>query len=110
MIPSILPTYNRATLSFVKGEGSWLIEADGRRFLDLGAGLDDGAGDLAGAAFLAVVVDLYLAGEGLHLLEGALRLPIPDLPSSSGASRLDSESLDRGHRNLGEWSSCPPYA
>ena len=31
MIPSILPTYNRAPLSFVKGEGSWLIEADGLR-------------------------------------------------------------------------------
>lgn len=39
MIPSILPTYNRAPLTFVKGEGSWLIEADGRRFLDLGAGI-----------------------------------------------------------------------
>ncbi|MCV2893517.1 aspartate aminotransferase family protein [Lentibacter sp. XHP0401] len=38
-IPSILPTYNRAPLSFVKGEGSWLTEADGRRFLDLGAGI-----------------------------------------------------------------------
>ncbi len=39
MIPSVLPTYNRAPLSFVKGEGSWLFEADGRRFLDLGAGI-----------------------------------------------------------------------
>jgi len=39
MIPAVLPTYNRAPLSFVKGEGSWLIEADGRRFLDLGAGI-----------------------------------------------------------------------
>ncbi len=39
MIPSILPTYNRAQLSFVKGEGAWLIEADGCRFLDLGAGI-----------------------------------------------------------------------
>ena len=39
MIPSILPTYARAPLSFVKGEGSWLIEADGRRFLDMGAGI-----------------------------------------------------------------------
>jgi acetylornithine/N-succinyldiaminopimelate aminotransferase len=39
MIPSILPTYNRAPLSFVSGEGSWLVEADGRRFLDLGAGI-----------------------------------------------------------------------
>ena len=39
MIASVLPTYSRAPLSFVKGEGSWLIEADGRRFLDLGAGI-----------------------------------------------------------------------
>ena len=39
MIPSVLPTYNRAPLEFVKGEGSWLFEADGRRFLDLGSGI-----------------------------------------------------------------------
>ena len=39
MIPSILPTYTRAPLQFVKGEGSWLVERDGRRFLDLGSGI-----------------------------------------------------------------------
>lgn len=39
MIPTVLPTYNRAPLSFVKGEGSWLITADGSRYLDLGAGI-----------------------------------------------------------------------
>ena len=39
MIPSILPTYARVPLSFTKGEGTWLIEEDGRRFLDLGAGI-----------------------------------------------------------------------
>lgn len=39
MIPSVLPTYNRAPLHFVKGEGCWLIEEDGRRFLDLGSGI-----------------------------------------------------------------------
>lgn len=39
MIPSILPSYARAPLSFVKGEGVWLTEKDGRRFLDLGAGI-----------------------------------------------------------------------
>jgi acetylornithine/N-succinyldiaminopimelate aminotransferase len=39
MIPAVLPTYNRADLSFVSGEGAWLVEADGRRFLDLGAGI-----------------------------------------------------------------------
>jgi acetylornithine/N-succinyldiaminopimelate aminotransferase len=39
MIPSVLPTYARAPMSFVSGAGSWLTEADGRRFLDLGAGI-----------------------------------------------------------------------
>ena len=35
----VLPTYNRAPLTFVEGQGSWLVEKDGRRFLDLGAGI-----------------------------------------------------------------------
>ena len=39
MIPSVLPTYNRAPLAFEKGEGSWLIASDGTRYLDLGAGI-----------------------------------------------------------------------
>ncbi|KAA9007989.1 aspartate aminotransferase family protein [Histidinibacterium aquaticum] len=39
MIPSILPTYSRAPLSFETGAGSWLTATDGRRFLDLGAGI-----------------------------------------------------------------------
>jgi acetylornithine/N-succinyldiaminopimelate aminotransferase len=39
MIPTVLPTYNRAPLSFERGDGSWLIADDGRRFLDLGAGI-----------------------------------------------------------------------
>ena len=39
MIPSILPTYNRAPLAFAKGEGSWLTTVDGARYLDMGAGI-----------------------------------------------------------------------
>ncbi len=39
MNSAVLPTYARAPLSFVKGEGSWLIEADGSRYLDMGAGI-----------------------------------------------------------------------
>ena len=39
MIPALMPTYNRAPLSFVSGQGSWLTEADGRRFLDFAAGI-----------------------------------------------------------------------
>jgi len=39
MITPVLPTYNRAPLSFDSGAGSWLLADDGRRFLDLGAGI-----------------------------------------------------------------------
>jgi acetylornithine/N-succinyldiaminopimelate aminotransferase len=34
-----MPNYNRADLAFERGEGAWLITADGRRFLDFGAGI-----------------------------------------------------------------------
>ncbi len=39
MIDTVLPTYNRAPLAFVSGEGSWLTDDRGRRYLDLGAGI-----------------------------------------------------------------------
>ena len=55
MIPSILPTYNRAPMAFVKGAGSWIDEADGRRFLDLGAGI---AVNILGHAHPALVAAL----------------------------------------------------
>ena len=57
MITPVLPTYNRAPLSFVKGEGSWLIEADGRRFLDLGAGIAVCALGHAHPALVAVLTE-----------------------------------------------------
>jgi acetylornithine/N-succinyldiaminopimelate aminotransferase len=55
MIPAILPTYTRAPLTFVKGEGVWLIEADGRRFLDLGAGIAVNALGHANPALVAAL-------------------------------------------------------
>ena len=55
MIPAVLPTYSRAPLTFVKGEGSWLIETDGRRFLDMGAGI---AVNVLGHAHPALVAAL----------------------------------------------------
>ena len=57
MIPSVLPTYSRAPLTFVKGEGTWLIEADGRRFLDLGAGIAVNALGHAHPALIQALTD-----------------------------------------------------
>lgn len=39
MISPVLPTYNRADLSFERGEGVWAITNDGTRYLDMGAGI-----------------------------------------------------------------------
>jgi acetylornithine/N-succinyldiaminopimelate aminotransferase len=39
MISAVLPTYNRAPMAFVKGQGSWLTAEDGTRYLDLGSGI-----------------------------------------------------------------------
>ena len=39
MFPPVLPTYNRADVAFVRGEGSWLIAEDGKRYLDFGSGV-----------------------------------------------------------------------
>jgi acetylornithine/N-succinyldiaminopimelate aminotransferase len=57
MIPSVLPTYSRAPLAFVSGEGSWLQAEDGRRFLDLGAGIAVNALGHAHPALVAAVSD-----------------------------------------------------
>lgn len=57
MIPSVLPTYNRAPLHFVKGEGCWLIEEDGRRFLDLGSGIAVNALGHANPELVAVLTE-----------------------------------------------------
>ncbi len=65
MIPKVLPTYNRAPLSFVKGEGAWLTEAGGRRFLDLGAGIAVNALGHAHPALVAAVTDQ--AGKFWHV-------------------------------------------
>jgi acetylornithine/N-succinyldiaminopimelate aminotransferase len=34
-----MPNYNRADLAFERGEGAWLWDSQGRRFLDFGAGI-----------------------------------------------------------------------
>ena len=39
MISPLMPTYNRSDIAFERGKGAWLVAADGRRFLDFGAGI-----------------------------------------------------------------------
>ncbi|MGC9418697.1 MAG: aspartate aminotransferase family protein, partial [Rhodovulum sp.] len=65
MIPSILPTYNRAPLEFERGEGTWLIATDGTRYLDFGAGIAVNALGHAHPALVAALADQ--AGKLWHL-------------------------------------------
>ena len=39
MFPPVLPNYNRTDLSFVRGEGPYLFDEKGTRYLDFGAGI-----------------------------------------------------------------------
>ena len=39
LIQSVMPTYARAPLTFVKGKGSWLIDENSEKYLDMGAGI-----------------------------------------------------------------------
>ena len=39
MIPAVMPTYARVDVAFEKGEGAYLYDQDGKRYLDFGAGI-----------------------------------------------------------------------
>ena len=72
MIPAVLPTYARAPLSFVSGKGSWLTEADGSRYLDLGAGI---AVNVLGHAHPDLVAALKAQAETLWHTSNLYRIP-----------------------------------
>jgi acetylornithine/N-succinyldiaminopimelate aminotransferase len=72
MIASVLPTYSRAPLTFVSGAGSWVTEADGRRFLDLGAGI---AVNALGHAHPALVDALTTQAQALWHVSNLYNIP-----------------------------------
>ena len=72
MIASILPTYTRAPLTFVSGDGSWLTTDDGRRFLDLGAGI---AVNSLGHAHPALVAALTAQAQKLWHVSNLYQIP-----------------------------------
>jgi len=72
MITSVLPTYNRAPLAFVKGEGSWLIAEDGGRYLDLGSGI---AVNALGHAHPALVETITAQAQKLWHVSNVYRIP-----------------------------------
>ncbi len=57
MIDAVLPTYARQPLSVERGEGCWLIDAAGRRYLDFGAGIAVNALGHAHPALVAALTE-----------------------------------------------------
>ena len=72
MISTVLPTYNRAPMAFVKGEGSWLTTDKGERFLDLGAGI---AVNALGHAHPALVQALTDQAQALWHVSNLYQIP-----------------------------------
>ncbi len=77
MIPALMPNYNRAPLAFTHGEGAWLFDAEGRRFLDFGAGIATsslGHGHAGLAAAIAEQAGRVIHVSNLYRIPGAERL------------------------------------
>ena len=72
MITAVLPTYNRAPLAFVSGEGSWLLAENGQRYLDLGGGI---AVNALGHAHPALVAALTAQAGKLWHVSNLYRIP-----------------------------------
>lgn len=72
MIPPVLPTYARAPLAFVEGEGPWLVTDKGERYLDLGAGI---AVTLLGHAHPALVAALEAQARKLWHTSNLYQIP-----------------------------------
>ena len=65
MFPSLLPTYARADVAFVRGEGPYLFAEDGQRYLDFGSGVAVNALGHAHPALIAALTEQ--AGKVWHV-------------------------------------------
>jgi acetylornithine/N-succinyldiaminopimelate aminotransferase len=72
VISPVLPTYARAPLAFVEGQGAWLIEEGGERYLDLGGGI---AVNALGHAHPALVAALEAQARRLWHTSNLYRIP-----------------------------------
>ncbi len=68
----LLPTYARADVAFVRGEGAWLEASDGARYLDFGAGI---AVCALGHSHPKLVEALTRQGEKLWHVSNLFRIP-----------------------------------
>ena len=108
MITAVLPTYNRAPLSFDRGEGAWLVADDGRRFLDALSALEHSKPREGGVVALAGAVAAHAPDAAIAVLlcgsavsAADLRLACSRIPDGVRVlavvadSRLESAELRR---------------
>lgn len=69
---AVMGTYARQDLAFVRGEGSWLIEQGGDRYLDFGAGI---AVNCLGHAHPALIKALTDQAQNLWHTSNLYRVP-----------------------------------
>jgi acetylornithine/N-succinyldiaminopimelate aminotransferase len=72
VISAVLPTYARIDLEFERGEGSWLVTTDGRRFLDFTAGI---AVNILGHAHPGLAAALAAQAGKLWHVSNLFRIP-----------------------------------
>ena len=72
MMSHLLPTYDRAPMAFVRGEGCWLIDESGEHYLDAGAGI---AVSILGHAHPALVAALSEQASKLWHTSNLYRIP-----------------------------------
>lgn len=72
VISAIMPTYARADLAFVRGEGPYLFDADGRKYLDFASGI---AVTTLGHNHPKLVEALRTAAEGVWHTSNLVRIP-----------------------------------
>ncbi|MCY4540912.1 MAG: aspartate aminotransferase family protein [Rhodobacteraceae bacterium] len=72
MITPVMPTYARTEMGFVKGEGSWVIDEDGNKYLDAGAGI---AVSVLGHAHPRLVQALTSQAQALWHTSNLYRIP-----------------------------------
>ncbi len=109
---ALLPVYARADVSFERGEGAWLVAADGERYLDFGAGIAVNALGHAHPHLVAALTEqagrlwhtsnLYEIPEGTRLAERLVAASFADVVffTNSGAEALEASiKMARKHQS-----------
>ena len=90
MQSSILPTYKRSNLSFVKGKGSYLITKNGKKYLDFVSGI---AVNSLGHCNSELIKVLHNQSKKIYLFDDKLNL-VESFPIYS-ISNIDLDNIDK---------------